>query len=141
MATGTNVVEANDQNFADVVLAESRRRPVVVDFWADWCQPCRMIGPVLERVADEKAGDFLLAKVDVDANPRISQAFRVQSIPAVKAFRDGAVVNEFVGAIPEQAIRQFVGTLLPSGADQLAEQGFQAEAAGSMEEAERAYEA
>src|SRR5438477_6916737 len=136
-----SVVEVTDANFGQAVLEESRTRPVVVDFWAEWCQPCRLIGPVLERLAAQHEGAFLLGKLDVDANPQAAAAFRIQSIPAVKAFRDGAVVNEFIGAIPEQAIRQFVGTLLPSGADQLAEQGFLAEAAGSMEEAERAYQA
>lgn len=136
-----NVVEVTDQTFAASVIDESGRRPVVVDFWADWCQPCRMIGPVLERLAGEADGQWLLAKLDVDANPQASQAFRIQSIPAVKAFRDGRVVNEFIGAIPEQAIRQFVGTLLPSTADGLAEEGFRAEAAGSLDEAERSYQA
>ena len=139
MATGANVVEANDQNFADTVIEESRRRPVVVDFWADWCQPCRMIGPVLERLADEKQGDFLLAKVDVDANPALSQAFRIQSIPAVKAFREGGVVNEFVGAVPETAIRQFLDSVLPSEADGLIQQAHEAEHASRTEEAERLY--
>jgi putative thioredoxin len=136
-----NVVEVTDQTFASAVIDESDRRPVVVDFWADWCQPCRMIGPVLERLAGEASGEWLLAKLDVDANPQAAQAFRIQSIPAVKAFREGRVVNEFIGAIPEQAIRQFVGTLLPSSADRLVEEGFRAEANRSLEEAERAYQA
>jgi putative thioredoxin len=136
---GVNVVEANEQNFATAVLDESRRRPVVVDFWAAWCQPCRMIGPVLERLADEKQGDFLLAKLDVDANPQLSQAFRIQSIPAVKAFRDGAVVNEFIGAVPEAAIRQFLDSVLPSQADRLTEEGRQAESVGKTDEAAKLY--
>jgi putative thioredoxin len=139
VATGAHVIEANEQNFATAVLEESRRRPVVVDFWAGWCQPCRVIGPVLERLADEKQGAFLLAKLDVDANPGLSQMFRVQSIPAVKAFRDGDIVNEFVGAIPEQAIRQFLDSVLPSPADELVEQARQAEAGGRADEAERLY--
>jgi putative thioredoxin len=139
--TGANVIEANEQNFATAVLEESRTRPVVVDFWAGWCQPCRMIGPVLERLADEKQGAFLLAKLDVDANPGLSQTFRIQSIPAVKAFRDGNVVNEFVGAIPEQSIRQFLDSVLPSAADGLIQQGQEAEETGRTDEADLLYRA
>jgi putative thioredoxin len=123
MATATNVIEVTDQTFQRDVLEESFRRPVVVDFWAGWCQPCRLIGPVLERLADEQGGEFLLAKLDVDANPQASTAFRIQSIPAVKAFRDGRLVNEFVGAIPEQSIRQWLGGVLPTEADRLAIEG------------------
>ena len=134
-----NVIEVTDQNFRTVVVEESRRRPVVVDFWAEWCQPCRMIGPVLERLADEHDGEFLLAKLDVDANPQASQAFRIQSIPAVKAFRDGAVVNEFIGAIPEQAIRQFLQSVLPTESDAMVEQADGAERREDFEEAERLY--
>src|SRR5438445_2354838 len=113
MATqDAQVIEATDANFETSVLEESQRRPVIVDFWAAWCQPCRMIGPVLERLAEEYGGAFLLAKLDVDANPQASLAFRIQSIPAVMAFREGRAVNEFVGAIPEQSIRQFVQSVL-----------------------------
>jgi putative thioredoxin len=136
-----NIVEVTDQNFRTVVVEESRKRPVVVDFWADWCQPCRMIGPVLERLAEENQGRFLLAKLDVDSNPQASQSFRIQSIPAVKAFRDGAVVNEFIGAIPEQAIRQFLQTVLPTESDSLVEQADGAERAEDFDEAERLYRA
>jgi putative thioredoxin len=134
-----NVLEVTDQNFGSAVLDESSHRPVVVDFWAAWCQPCRMIGPVLERLADEYAGQFLLAKLDVDANPQASAAFGIQSIPAVKAFRDGRLVNEFIGALPEQAIRQWIQTVLPSEADELVARAGQAEREGRTEEAERLY--
>jgi putative thioredoxin len=140
MATATsNVINVTDATFAREVLEESRRRPVVVDFWADWCQPCRMIGPVLERLAADKQGAFLLAKMDVDSNPQVAAAFRIQSIPAVKAFREGRLVNEFIGAIPEQSIRRFLDTLLPSGADLTAERAERAEREGRVEEAERLY--
>jgi putative thioredoxin len=134
------VVNVTDQTFSTAVLEESRRRPVVVDFWAGWCQPCRQIGPVLERLAAESRGEFLLAKVDVDANPRLSQAFRVQSIPAVKAFRDAAVVNEFLGVIPEPSIRQFIRSVVPSRADRLVIEGEQAETRGLVEEAAKLYD-
>jgi putative thioredoxin len=134
-----NVIDVTDQDFATAVLEESRNRPVVVDFWAAWCQPCRMIGPVLERMADEHGGQFLLAKLDVDANPQVATAFRIQSIPAVKAFRDGRPVSEFIGAIPEQAIRQWIQTVLPSEADALAEKAAQAEGERRIDEAERLY--
>jgi putative thioredoxin len=137
--TGTNVVEVTDATFQQAVIDESFRRPVVVDFWAAWCQPCRMIGPVLERLAEEKAGEFLLAKLDTDANPQASGYFRIQSIPAVKAFVNGALANEFVGAIPERAIRQFLDTVLPSEADRLAAEGEAAERAGNVDDAERRY--
>ena len=135
VAAQRNVVEVTDQTFGELVLAESQRRPVVVDFWAAWCQPCRLIGPVLERLAGEYDGQFLLAKVDVDANPQISQSFAIQSIPAVKAFRNGRLANEFVGAIPEQSIRQFLRSVVPSEADLLVLQGEQAEQQGRTDEA------
>jgi len=137
--TTPNVIEVTDATFGTSVLEESYRRPVVVDFWADWCQPCRLIGPILERVAVEHAGEFLLAKLDVDANPQIAQAFRIQSIPAVKAFAGGRLVSEFVGAVPEQQVRQFLRSILPTEADRLAAQGDEAERAGRIDEAERLY--
>jgi len=138
-ATLPNVIEVTDQDFGTAVLEESKRRPVVVDFWAEWCQPCRLIGPVLERLAQESNGEFLLAKLDVDANPEASAAFRIQSIPAVKAFRDGRLLNEFIGAIPEQAIRQWLKAVVPSEADRLAARGEEAEREGRAGESERLY--
>ena len=140
VAPQRNVVEVTDLTFGELVLAESQRRPVVVDFWADWCQPCRLIGPVLERLAGEYDGQFLLAKLDVDANPQISQSFAIQSIPAVKAFRNGRLANEFVGAIPEQSIRQFLRSVVPSKADLLVLQGEQAEQQGRTDEAAERYQ-
>ena len=133
------VIEVTDGTFATDVIEESRRRPVVVDFWAEWCAPCRMIGPVLERLAEEQQGQILLAKLDVDANPQAAAAFHIQGIPAVKAFRDAAVVQEFVGAIPERHVREFIGGLLPSETDRLATQAAEAERSKRPDQAERLY--
>jgi putative thioredoxin len=133
--TSVNVIEITDQNFMESVIEESKHRPVVVDFWAEWCAPCRMIGPVLERLADEHDGSFLLGKLDVDANPQAAMAFRIQGIPAVKAFVDGQIANEFVGAIPEGAIRQFLDSIVPTESDRLSAQGFEELRAGREREA------
>jgi len=95
----------------------------VVDFWAEWCGPCRALGPVIEKAVAERAGQVELVKVDTDANPRISSAFRIQSIPAVKAFRDGRVVSEFIGAQPPANVAGFLDALLPSEADALVAAG------------------
>src|SRR5690349_16245137 len=102
-----------ESNFQTSVLDRSHTVPVVVDFWAEWCAPCRQLGPVLERSVAARAGKVELAKVDVDANPGLARAFRVQGIPAVKAFRDGQVVADFVGAQPPAAVEQFLDSLLP----------------------------
>jgi putative thioredoxin len=116
-------VDVTETNFQTAVLDRSHTVPVVVDFWAEWCGPCRQLTPVLERAVSARGGKIELAKVDTDANQRLAQAFRIQGIPAVKAFRDGRVVAEFVGVQPPAAVDQFLDSLLPSEADGLVERG------------------
>jgi putative thioredoxin len=135
---GARVIEVDEAGFEARVLEASGERPVVVDFWAGWCQPCLLLSPVLERLAEEHGGAFTLAKVDVDANPNLAVRYGVQGIPAVKAFRDGEVVSEFVGAQPEEIVRRFLDHVLPSEADRRAAAGRDA---GSAEEAEAAFRA
>jgi putative thioredoxin len=115
------ISDVGESEFTELVVERSRQRPVIVDFWAEWCGPCRQLSPGLEAAVKERAGEVELAKVDVDANPALAAAFGVQGIPAVKAFRDGAVVAEFTGAIPPPRIEAFLDELLPSEADRLAE--------------------
>jgi putative thioredoxin len=121
--TADNIINVSESDFELEVLVYSQQTPVVVDFWAEWCIPCRTLGPLLERMAQEGDGAFRLAKVDVDANPNLAQRYNVRSIPAVKAFRDGKVVSEFVGAIPETRLREFVHALAPSELDLALEKG------------------
>src|SRR3990172_5297083 len=133
------VVDVTDATFEQLVLEESKTRPVVVDLWAEWCGPCKTLGPMLEKVANERGGGFLLAKLDVDANPMTAQAFGVQSIPTVVAFKGGEPVNGFVGAYPEQAINEFVDSILPSEADLEIAEAKAVEESGDLAAAERNY--
>jgi putative thioredoxin len=140
MAEGVRI-DVGDADFERNVVERSRSVPVVVDFWAPWCGPCRTLGPMLDRLADENAGDFVLAKVDVDRSPVVAQRYGVRSIPLVLGFRDGEPVAEFVGAQPEAAVRQFLARLLPTQADRLAAEGNELAGAGHENAAEERYRA
>jgi putative thioredoxin len=127
------IFDATEATFEQDVIERSRTLPVVVDFWAAWCAPCRQLTPVLEQAVTERAGKVALAKVDTEAEPRLAAAFRIQGIPAVKAFQDGHVAAEFTGAQPPAAVARFLDGLLPSEADALV-------AAGGEQDLRRALE-
>jgi len=128
-------IDVTDATFESDVIARSAEVPVVVDLWAPWCGPCQTLGPALERVVDATGGSVVLAKVNIDENPQIASAFRVQSIPAVFALDHGEVVDNFVGAIPETQIQAWISRLLPapSEADQLTAKGDEASLRKALE--------
>jgi putative thioredoxin len=115
--SGQWVIDVTDETFEKEVIERSRELPVVVDFWAEWCGPCRVLGPTLEKLAQESAGKFLLAKVDTDKAQQVAQIFRIQSIPTVIAFQNGEPTGQFAGALPEDAVREFLSRLAPSESD------------------------
>ncbi len=112
-----NVLDITAAEFSQAVLQRSREVPVVVDFWAEWCGPCKVLGPIMEKVAAESEGRFVLAKIDVDANQELAAQFGIQSIPTVVGFRDGTPVSRFSGAVPEASFRAWLDELLPSEQD------------------------
>ena len=110
--SGEYIVDVSEATFQSAVIDRSFQVPVLIDLWADWCQPCKQLSPILERLANESAGQWVLAKIDTDANPRIAQALSVQSIPTVYAVISGQLVPGFQGALPEAQVREFVAAVL-----------------------------
>jgi putative thioredoxin len=139
MNTPASVRDVDESGFEREVLARSHSVPVVVDFWAPWCGPCRQLGPVLERLVASYEGRIELAKLNTDEHPALAQQYRVEGIPAVKAFRDGRVVSEFTGALPEHQVRAFLQRLVPSRADELAAEAATLAYSGNRTGAEESY--
>ena len=119
-------MDVTEQTFAEEVIRRSHEIPVVVDFWAEWCAPCRQLTPIIEQVAAARSEDVMLVKVDIDANPVLAQTYRIQSIPAVKAFRNGVADSEFTGLQPKATIERFFDKLVPTASDRLAALGDEA---------------
>jgi len=133
------VIDVTEQDFEKEVLEASRKVPVLVDFWAAWCGPCRVLGPLLEKAVEERQGEVLLAKVNSDENPNLGARYGIQSIPTVLAFVNGNPANGFMGAIPDAAIRRFIDDVLPKEADKIARKAAESESAGRYDEALERY--
>lgn len=128
-------IDVSTQNFKEIVIDGSHKTPVVVDFWAPWCGPCKVLKPILEKLAEEYQGKFVLAKVNSDENQELSAQFGVRGIPTVKAIKNGQIVDEFSGALPENAVREWLDRLIPSAADELRLQAQQIYTQGQTEQA------
>ncbi len=139
MMSSDFIIEVNEADFEYEVINYSQQVPVVVDFWAEWCAPCRILGPMLEQLAQEAQGNFRLAKVNVDQNPNLALRYGVRSIPAVKAFRHGRMIAEFVGVQPEPRLREFLRSIAPSQSDLLIEKGASLLLLDQANEAEHVY--
>jgi putative thioredoxin len=143
---GGAVIDVTEETFNTQVVERSRTTPVIIDLWADWCEPCKQLSPVLEKLAEEAAGQWILARVDVEANPRLSQALQVQSIPMVVAVIGGQLVDGFLGALPEAQVRQWLGQVMaaaekmgvaPAGGSAVGEEGEPAPGGPAQSEPER----
>jgi putative thioredoxin len=140
MAPRDHVADVTERDFQRQVVEASRKVPVLVDFWADWCGPCRVLGPVLERLASEMNGSFELAKVNADTNPQLAAHFGVRSLPSVLLFKDGVPVDAFVGAQPENAIREFLRQHVAVAKTSPIAEGERLRAAGDFKAARKAFE-
>ncbi len=140
-STSPYIQDVTIADFQQAVLQKSHDVPVVVDFWAEWCGPCKTLGPLLERLTAESQGAFILAKVDVDSNQELAAQFNVQGIPTVIGFRGGMPVDQFTGALPEAAIKDWLERLLPSEIDLVVDQARDAAIAGNIDTAERLFRA
>jgi putative thioredoxin len=136
----SRAIDVTEDTFESDVVARSHEAPVVIDFWADWCRPCHMLGPVLEKLAEEADGAWTLAKIDVDSNQNLAAAFGIQGIPAVKAVVDGKIAAEFTGALPEQEVRRWLEQLGPTEGEATVAEGRAAESRGDTGAAIAAYE-
>jgi putative thioredoxin len=137
MSTANAVRDVTDATFARDVIDASHQRAIVVDFWAPWCGPCRMLGPIIEKVAAEHGDDVALVKLNTDENPQTATQFRIQGIPAVKAFRNGRVLTEFTGALPEPQVRAFFQKIVPSKAEKAAREAERIAMSGDTAAAEK----
>lgn len=123
MTASDYIIDVSEADFEQKVLIFSQQLPVIVDFWAEWCNPCKTLGPLLERLTIEAQGSIRLAKLNVDENQNLTIRYGVHSIPAIKAFRDGKIVSEFVGIQPESRIREFIHSIIPDPSDLIIEKG------------------
>jgi putative thioredoxin len=139
MGLSEYILDVDEATFETEVILKSHEVPVVVDFWAPWCGPCRMLSPMLERQAIEAGGSFLLAKINVDDNPALSIRFGVQGIPAVKAFRYGDIAAEFVGVQPETVVQRFIEGLVPSETQQAIDEALSLLGTRHYQQAESAF--
>jgi putative thioredoxin len=140
MADSPYIVTLTAANFQQIVLEESFQRPVLVDFWADWCAPCRQLMPILAKLADEMKGQFILAKLDTEAEPEVAAQFGIRSLPTVQLFKEGRAVDQFMGALPESQVREFLSRHIARASDRLLQQARGLLAAGDTAGAERLIE-